>query len=55
MFCNRDGAETDLDLGHYERFLNIYTSQENNITTAEFIKQLLKKRERVIIWVKLSK
>ena len=28
-----DGAETDLDLGHYERFLNVQTTQANNITT----------------------
>ena len=28
-----DGAETDLDLGHYERFLNVPTSQANNVTT----------------------
>ena len=32
-FVTEDGAETDLDLGHYERFLNIKTSQANNVTT----------------------
>ena len=32
-FVTEDGAETDLDLGHYERFLNIFTSQANNVTT----------------------
>lgn len=32
-YVTEDGAETDLDLGHYERFLNIRTSQANNITT----------------------
>ena len=32
-FVTEDGAETDLDLGHYERFLNITTSQANNVTT----------------------
>jgi CTP synthase len=32
-FITNDGAETDLDLGHYERFLNIPTSQANNVTT----------------------
>lgn len=32
-YVTEDGAETDLDLGHYERFLNIYTSQANNVTT----------------------
>jgi CTP synthase len=34
-FVTDDGAETDLDLGHYERFLNIATSQANNITTGK--------------------
>lgn len=32
-YVTEDGAETDLDLGHYERFLNIRTSQANNVTT----------------------
>ena len=32
-FVTDDGAETDLDLGHYERFLNVTTSQANNVTT----------------------
>ena len=32
-YVTEDGAETDLDLGHYERFLNISTSQANNVTT----------------------
>ena len=32
-FVTDDGAETDLDLGHYERFLNVPTSQSNNVTT----------------------
>ena len=32
-YVTDDGAETDLDLGHYERFLNVPTSQKNNITT----------------------
>src|SRR5690606_9848001 len=32
-YVTEDGAETDLDLGHYERFLNTPTSQANNVTT----------------------
>ena len=32
-YVTRDGAETDLDLGHYERFLGVPTSQANNVTT----------------------
>ncbi len=44
-FVTEDGAETDLDLGHYERFLNIYTSQANNVTTGR-IYQTVINRER---------
>lgn len=34
-YVTEDGAETDLDLGHYERFLNIHTSKSNNVTTGK--------------------
>lgn len=34
-YVTEDGAETDLDLGHYERFLNIHTSKANNVTTGK--------------------
>jgi len=44
-FVTEDGAETDLDLGHYERFLNVYTSMANNITTGK-IYQTVIDRER---------
>jgi CTP synthase len=44
-FVTEDGAETDLDLGHYERFLNIFTSQANNVTTGR-IYQTVINRER---------
>ncbi len=44
-YVTDDGAETDLDLGHYERFLNIPTSQANNITTGR-IYQAVIERER---------
>ncbi len=44
-FVTEDGAETDLDLGHYERFLNINTSQANNATTGR-IYQTVINRER---------
>ena len=37
-FVTDDGAETDLDLGHYERFLNVNTSQANNVTTINLSK-----------------
>lgn len=44
-YVTEDGAETDLDLGHYERFLNIFTSQANNVTTG-CIYQTVINRER---------
>lgn len=44
-YVTDDGAETDLDLGHYERFLNIPTSQANNVTTGK-IYQTVIERER---------
>ena len=36
-YVTEDGAETDLDLGHYERFLNIFTSRANNVTTGRIL------------------
>jgi CTP synthase len=45
VFVTDDGAETDLDLGHYERFLNIRTSQANNITTGRIYNNVIT-RER---------
>lgn len=44
-YVTEDGAETDLDLGHYERFLNTFTSQANNVTTGR-IYQYVINRER---------
>src|SRR5215510_12705338 len=44
-YVTEDGAETDLDLGHYERFLSIFTSQANNVTTGR-IYQTVINRER---------
>lgn len=42
-YVTEDGAETDLDLGHYERFLNIYTSQANNVTTGLIYQTVINK------------
>jgi CTP synthase len=42
-FVTEDGAETDLDLGHYERFLNAPTSQSNNITTGRIYQNVINK------------
>ncbi|GAB4197961.1 MAG: CTP synthase [Thermoflexibacter sp.] len=45
-YVTDDGAETDLDLGHYERFLNIPTSQANNVTTGRiYYNVIMKERE----------
>src|SRR5450755_2625350 len=42
-YVTNDGAETDLDLGHYERFLNIFTSQANNVTTGRIYQTVINK------------
>jgi CTP synthase len=42
-FVTDDGAETDLDLGHYERFLNTSTSQANNVTTGRIYQTVINK------------
>ena len=45
-YVTDDGAETDLDLGHYERFLNIKTSQANNVTTGRVYQSVIEKERR---------
>ncbi len=45
-FVTDDGAETDLDLGHYERFLNIRTSQNNNVTTGRIYQTVIEKERK---------
>ncbi len=42
-YVTEDGAETDLDLGHYERFLHVYTSKANNVTTGRIYKTVIDK------------
>tara|TARA_R110000868_G_scaffold78177_3_gene223283 strand:+ start:124 stop:1728 length:1605 start_codon:yes stop_codon:yes gene_type:complete len=42
-FVTEDGAETDLDLGHYERFLDATTSQANNVTTGRIYQHVINK------------
>jgi CTP synthase len=42
-YVTEDGAETDLDLGHYERFLNIHTTQANNVTTGRIYQTVINK------------
>jgi len=45
-YVTEDGAETDLDLGHYERFLNVFTSQANNVTTGRIYQDVINKERR---------
>ena len=53
-YVTDDGAETDLDLGHYERFLNIPTSQANNVTTGRIYQTVInKERELSLIHISL--
>ena len=42
-YVTEDGAETDLDLGHYERFLNSFTTQANNVTTGRIYQSVINK------------
>jgi CTP synthase len=46
VYVTDDGAETDLDLGHYERFLDIRTSQTNNVTTGRIYYDVITKERR---------
>lgn len=45
-YVTEDGAETDLDLGHYERFLNAPTSQSNNVTTGRIYNNVITKERK---------
>ena len=45
-YVTLDGAETDLDLGHYERFLNVPTSQANSVTTGKIYQTVIEKERK---------
>jgi CTP synthase len=45
-YVTDDGAETDLDLGHYERFLNVPTSKANNVTTGKIYQSVIEKERK---------
>src|SRR5699024_543862 len=45
-YVTEDGAETDLDLGHYERFLNVNMTQANNVTTGQVYLNVIEKERR---------
>ncbi|MFW6306797.1 MAG: CTP synthase, partial [Bacillota bacterium] len=46
VFVTDDGAETDLDLGHYERFIDVNLSQSNNVTTGKIYGSVIRKERR---------
>ncbi len=46
VFVTEDGAETDLDLGHYERFVNAKMTRRNNFTTGQIYESVIKKERR---------
>ena len=46
VFVTADGAETDLDLGHYERFTNVPSSINDNITTGQIYKRIISKERK---------
>mgnify|MGYP002630091199 CR=1 FL=1 len=46
VFVTEDGAETDLDLGHYERFVNTTMSKRNNFTTGQIYENVIRKERR---------
>ena len=45
-YVTEDGAETDLDLGHYERFINLPTTQSNNVTTGRIYQNVINKERK---------
>ena len=46
VFVTDDGAETDLDLGHYERFTHAKLTRDNNLTTGRIYEQIITKERR---------
>lgn len=49
VFVTHDGAETDLDLGHYERFVNTTMTKRNNFTSGKIYETVIKKKGGVTI------
>ena len=49
VFVTDDGAETDMDLGHYERFIDTALSRENNVTAGRIYSSVIQRRGRVSI------
>ena len=55
VFVTDDGAETDMDLGHYERFTEIIAKKNDNITSGKIYSEVLRKEKKETIWVLLFK
>ncbi len=55
VFVTDDGAETDLDLGHYERFTGVSASKYDNITSGRIYQNIIQKERRGIILVEQSR
>ena len=49
VFVTEDGSETDLDLGHYERFIKSKMSKDNNFTTGQVYETVLKKERKAVV------
>ena len=50
MYVFNDGGEVDLALGHYERYLNVTLSRDNNITTGKIYSQVIEKEVSLSVW-----
>jgi CTP synthase len=50
VFVTDDGAETDLDLGHYERYIRTTTARNSNFTTGRIYERVIAKERRGAIW-----
>lgn len=55
VFVTEDGAETDLDLGHYERFVSARMHKVNNFTTGQIYESVLRKERRATTWARPSR
>jgi len=52
VFVTDDGAETDLDLGHYERFTHAKLTRDNNLTTGRIYEQIITRSVAAITWAR---
>jgi CTP synthase (UTP-ammonia lyase) len=55
VFVTVDGAETDLDLGHYERFIDENLTRNSNVTAGQVYAEVINKERGAIIWAEPSR